>query len=53
VRVEGGSALGEEDPGRAAGVLEEADKHGGVDLGGGRTRAFRGDGVGGCGRGAY
>ena len=38
MRVEGGSALGEEDPGRAAGVLEEADKHGGVDLGGGRTR---------------
>lgn len=46
---EGGSALGEEDARPAAGVLEETDEHRGVDLGGGRTRAFRGDGGGGGG----
>lgn len=45
---EGGGALGEEDAGVAAGVLEDADQHGGVSLGSGRA-----GGAGGGGRGAH
>jgi hypothetical protein len=51
---EGGSALRKQDPWPAARVLEEADQHRGVDLGGGRALTFRGDGIcGGGGRGAH
>lgn len=45
--VEGGGALGEEDTGVAAGILEDADQHGGEALGCGRAGGASG------GRGAH